>query len=199
MKIDPYHTPAEQAKFGAATVGIAGAGGLGSNCAMHLVRLGVGKLKIVDFDVVSAGNLNRQFFFASQIGQAKVDALKDNLRKIDPEADIEALNLKLTAENIETVFADCDIVVEAFDSAEDKHMLIARLHPTGKKIVGASGIGGIGASNEIKIHHYGNNLWIIGDLTRGVGGAFQPHSPRVGLAAAMQANTVAALISGEMI
>ena len=53
-------------------VGIAGAGGLGSNCAAHLVRAGMKKLVIADFDVVNESNLNRQFFFRNQLGQKKV-------------------------------------------------------------------------------------------------------------------------------
>ncbi len=57
-------------------VGIAGAGGLGSNCAAHLVRVGFRKLKLVDFDVVETGNLDRQFYFADQVGMYKVEALR---------------------------------------------------------------------------------------------------------------------------
>ena len=56
------------------TVGIAGAGGLGSNVAMSLTRVGIGKLIIVDFDVVAESNLNRQFYFKHQVGFKKVDA-----------------------------------------------------------------------------------------------------------------------------
>lgn len=199
MNLDLYNTPEQQAKFKAARIGIAGAGGLGSNCAHHLVRAGVAWLKIVDFDIVSESNLNRQFFFPDQLGRAKVEALRDNLKRLNPELKVEAIQDRLNPDNVVAMFADCDIVVEAFDVAENKHMLITRLLPTGKKIVGASGLGGFGASNEIKINTYGSNLWIIGDLARGVGGDCQPHSPRVGIAAAMQANTVAALILGEEI
>lgn len=199
MNLDPYNTPEQRAKLQAARIGIAGAGGLGSNCAHHLVRAGVARLKIVDFDTVSESNLNRQFYFPDQLGRVKVEALRDNLLRLNPELEIEVVRCKLTPDNIVETFAGCDIVVEAFDVAENKHMLITRLLPTGKKIVGASGLGGFGASNDIKINTYGSNLWIIGDLTRGVGGDCQPHSPRVGIAAAMQANTVAALILGEEI
>ena len=57
--------------LGIKTVGIAGAGGLGSNVAPALVRSGVGKLIIADYDTVSESNLNRQFYFANQIGRPK--------------------------------------------------------------------------------------------------------------------------------
>ena len=63
------------------TVGIAGAGGLGSNCAAALARSGIGRLKIADFDIVSEPNLNRQFFFYDQIGRKKVVALRENIER----------------------------------------------------------------------------------------------------------------------
>ena len=62
-------------------VGIAGCGGLGSNCAVALARVGVGTLVIADFDVISHSNLNRQYFFFDQIGLKKSAALKDNINK----------------------------------------------------------------------------------------------------------------------
>ena len=69
-------------------VGIAGAGGLGSNCAAHLVRVGFRKLKLVDFDVVETGNLDRQFYFADQVGMYKVEALRQNLLRISSDLEL---------------------------------------------------------------------------------------------------------------
>jgi sulfur carrier protein ThiS adenylyltransferase len=63
-------------------VGIAGAGGLGSNCAVALARSGVGTLVIADFDVIEEPNLNRQYYFTDQIGLMKTVALKDNIANI---------------------------------------------------------------------------------------------------------------------
>ncbi|MGB4572405.1 MAG: ThiF family adenylyltransferase, partial [Rectinemataceae bacterium] len=60
-----------RAVFAKARVGIAGAGGLGSNCAAALVRSGIGALVVVDFDVVSEANLDRQFYFHDQVGRPK--------------------------------------------------------------------------------------------------------------------------------
>ena len=71
------HTPLVHKKIKSATVGIAGVGGLGSNIAVSLARLGIGNLIIADFDVVEPSNLNRQYYFADQIGMYKVDALSD--------------------------------------------------------------------------------------------------------------------------
>ena len=84
MTVNSYLTEQEKSILEHAVIGIAGAGGLGSNCAMHLVRSGVRKFVIADFDTVSAGNLNRQFFFTDQIGRSKVEALAENLRRIEP-------------------------------------------------------------------------------------------------------------------
>ncbi|HQI46488.1 MAG TPA: ThiF family adenylyltransferase, partial [Bacteroidales bacterium] len=99
-------------------VGIAGCGGLGSNCAVALARVGIGKLIIADFDEVTESNLNRQYFFLHQIGQKKVDALKENIRLINPIVTIEVHPIKLIPENIITLFKTCDVIVEAFDFAD---------------------------------------------------------------------------------
>ena len=71
MAANTYLAPEERAALESVRVGIAGAGGLGSNCAMHLVRSGVKHITIADFDVVNESNLNRQFFFHDQIGQKR--------------------------------------------------------------------------------------------------------------------------------
>ena len=68
----------------ASTVAVAGCGGLGSNAAVALVRAGVGRLILVDHDVVEASNLNRQHFFLGDIGRRKVEALADHLRADQP-------------------------------------------------------------------------------------------------------------------
>jgi len=77
-------------------VGIAGAGGLGSNCAVALARIGIGKLIISDFDIVSKGNLNRQYYFTEQVGMKKVQALKENLSRIHPETQVEIHDINLS-------------------------------------------------------------------------------------------------------
>ena len=91
-------------------VGIAGAGGLGSNCAFNLVRAGVKNLKIVDFDKVEYSNLNRQFYFIDQAGKNKVEALSENLKRINPDIAVDLLVDRVEAGNIEKIFSDCDII-----------------------------------------------------------------------------------------
>ena len=195
MSANPYLTPEERAALESARVGIAGAGGLGSNCAMHLVRAGVKHLTIADFDVVNESNLNRQFFFRDQIGQKKVDALRANLLRIEPGADISAADMRLDADSTRALFADCRIVVEAFDAVEAKAMFLSALAGSGKTLVTASGLAGWGRSNAMRVRKMGN-IVAVGDGETSVGAGAAPSSPRVGIAAAMQANAVVSLLLG---
>ena len=197
MEVNPYLTPQQRKILEHARIGVAGLGGLGSNVLCHLVRAGVRRFTAADFDVVSASNLNRQFFFADQIGMKKTEALAQNLRRISRRLELDFHDLKLTEENIPELFADCDIVVEAFDKAEAKTMLIGALAESGIPVVAASGLAGFGKSNGIRLHKVNTRLYIAGDLTSGISPELAPASPRVGIAAAMEANTVIALLLGE--
>lgn len=198
MSANPYLTPAEREILERVRIGIAGAGGLGSNCAMHLVRAGVRRLVVADFDVVGESNLNRQFFFRDQLGMKKVDALKANLLRIDPEAEIEAVDVRLDAATARTLFADCDIVVEAFDAVAAKTMLLGALMPLGTRLVTASGLAGWGRSNAIRLRRMGARVVAVGDGETSVWDAgMAPVSPRVGIAAAMEANAVVSWLLGS--
>ena len=195
MAANTYLTPEERTALESVRVGIAGAGGLGSNCAMHLVRSGVKHITISDFDVVNESNLNRQFFFRDQIGQKKVEAVKANLLRIEPDADIRAVDMRLDASSAREIFADCGIVVEAFDAVDAKVMLVSAFASSGKKLVTASGLAGWGRSNAMKVRKMGN-IVAIGDGETSVGDGAAPVSPRVGIAAAMEANAVVSLLLG---
>ena len=197
MSANPYLTPAERAVLEKVRIGVAGAGGLGSNCAMHLVRSGIRHLVVADFDVVGESNLNRQFFFRDQLGMKKVDALKANLLRIDPEADIQAVDVRLDAASTRELFEDCDIVVEAFDAVEAKTMILSTLMPLGMRLVTASGLAGWGKSNAMRVRKMGANVVVVGDGETGVATDVAPVSPRVGIAAAMEANAVVAWLLGK--
>ena len=197
VSANPYLTPAERAVLEKVRIGVAGAGGLGSNCAMHLVRAGIRHLVVVDFDVVSESNLNRQFFFRDQLGMKKVDALKANLLRIDPEADVQAVDVRLDAVSTRELFEDCDIVVEAFDVVEAKTMILSTLMPLGMRLVTASGLAGWGKSNAMRVRKMGANVVVVGDGETGVATDVAPASPRVGIAAAMEANAVVAWLLGK--
>lgn len=171
-------------------VGIAGAGGLGSNCAQHLVRCGFKQLVLADFDRVDYSNLNRQFFFQEQVNLLKVNALKSNLQQINPAAQIEAVPEKLTKNNMMKVFDRCQVVIEALDNAQCKRELVEVFINTGKLLVTASGIAGWGKSDDIRVRRVRDNFYIIGDMVSEVGKNCPPVSPRVNIAAAKQADVV---------
>ena len=197
MSANPYLTSAERAVLEKVRIGVAGAGGLGSNCAMHLVRSGIRHLVVADFDVVGESNLNRQFFFRDQLGMKKVDALKANLLRIDPEADVQAVDVRLDAASTRELFENCDIVVEAFDVVEAKTMILSTLMPLGMRLVTASGLAGWGKSNAMRVRKMGANVVVVGDGETGVATDVAPASPRVGIAAAMEANAVVAWLLGK--
>ncbi len=118
------HTAATQDKLDAAHVAICGCGGLGSTIAVALTRIGVGHLHLIDFDRVDMTNLNRQQYFLKDLGQYKTEALRSNLRQINPFIDITIDTVKVTDENVPTLFDNEDIICEAFDVPENKTMLV---------------------------------------------------------------------------
>ena len=116
--------PAVLAVLRQSSVGIAGAGGLGSNVAVALARAGIGRLVIADFDRVAPSNLNRQQYFVDQVGERKVEALRENLLAINPYSLYEVHDVRITPRNAMRIFNRVDLLVEAFDKAEAKEMLI---------------------------------------------------------------------------
>ena len=172
------------------TVGIAGAGGLGSNCAVNLVRSGFQKFVIVDFDKIEYSNLNRQFYFYHQVGRSKVEALQENLLAINPNLQLEMIQVKIEEDNMEAIFKECHIIVEAFDQAYYKKMLVEQYINTDKLVVSASGIAGWGNSDEIKVHKIKEKLYVIGDLSSEVSKELPPCAPRVSIAAAKQGDII---------
>ena len=185
-------------KLSKKTVGIAGCGGLGSNCAVALARVGVGHLIIADFDIIDRSNLNRQYFFLDQLGKKKAFALRDNLGRIDPEVKVTAIDVMLDEKNIMSIFKDCDVIVEAFDQAEMKHMLIETVLARfpGKYIVSGVGLAGWGDSNALKVQEMGK-LIVCGDTEKEVSDILPPLAPRVGIVANMQANQVMEILLNE--
>ena len=171
------------------TVGIAGAGGLGSNCAIALARSGVGTLIICDFDKVEIGNLSRQYYFSDQIGMYKTAALKDNIARINSDMRVIIYQKKLEPSDIPLVFSSCDIIVEAFDHAEMKEMLIESVQTglPGKPIIVGSGLAGWGNNELIRSRKVDETLYVCGDESTKVGD-LPPMAPRVGIVANMQAN-----------
>lgn len=194
------HDPNQLKIWQQACIGIAGAGGLGSNIAFALTRAGIGRLIIVDFDVVSPSNLNRQQFFIDQIGKPKVSALRDNLERISPYTEVIIHPLRITAANVAEIFDAADILIEAFDSAEQKAMLLSAwedLYPD-KPYIGASGLAGVGNNEAIHTEKYGK-VYLIGDAVSELEPGISPVSARVAIVANMQANLCLELLLKDQI
>ncbi len=176
-------------------VGIAGAGGLGSNAAVALARAGVGRLIVADFDRLEPSNLNRQQYFVEQVGRIKVQALRENLLRINPYAEYEMHAVRVTPRNVARLFGAADVMVEAFDRAEAKQMLIETWlsrFPR-RPIVAASGLAGFGGNRKLRTRRLGD-LYVCGDQESCPEPGISPMAPRVALVAAMQANLVVELL-----
>lgn len=180
------------------SVGIAGAGGLGSNAAVSLARAGVGKLVIVDFDKVEESNLDRQYYFFDQIGRLKVNALRENIHKIDPSIKVEAINLKLKSGSMEEPFKEVDVVIEALDNAETKASFIEEilLKLPDKPLIAASGVAGYGGAERIKTLRMGN-LYLCSDDEAPSSDEDVLVAPRVALMANWEANLAIEILLGE--
>jgi sulfur carrier protein ThiS adenylyltransferase len=189
------HDPRILAALRSSTVGIAGAGGLGSNVAVSLARAGAGRLIIADFDKIEPSNLNRQQYFTNQIGMRKVEALRENLRKINPFSEYIIHDIKITRANTGRIFGEADILVEAFDKAEEKGMLITAwlsLYPE-RPIIAASGLAGYGHNRKLHTRKLGS-LYICGDEESQCPAGISPMAPRVAVVANMQANLAVELL-----
>ena len=85
---------------------------------------------------------------------------------------------------------------QALDAPDAKMVLIEELRQIGKTVIAASGLAGFGRSNAMRLRKAGKNLYLAGDLVSGISAALPPASPRAGIAAAIQANTIVALLLG---
>lgn len=113
-----------QKRIKAAKVLLAGAGGLGSPVALYLGAAGVGKIGIVDFDEVSITNLQSQIAHGTRdIKRPKVASVKDSIRQINPLVKVETYNIKLDAENIQSIIEDYDVVVDATDNYPARYLI----------------------------------------------------------------------------
>ena len=130
-----------------ARVAVVGLGGLGSNIAVALTRLGIAHLYLYD------------------IGQYKADALVKHLRQINPYAALHSQVVKVTQENIPALLRDCDIICEALDDAAGKAMLVSTVLSTwsDKKVIAGSGIAGFGKAEEITSKKITKNFYLCGD------------------------------------
>ena len=181
-----------------AVVGVAGLGGLGSNIALSLARVGVKKLVLADFDVVEPSNLNRQQYFVRHIGMQKTQALKELINDVNPFVEVETHDIFLDEKNVASVFGECEILCEAFDNVAGKAMILneAGASLKDKKIIGASGMAGYFSSNLIKTIKFAKNVYLCGDLTNEAKIGQGLMAPRVAVCANHEANLAIRLLMG---
>ena len=196
-KMAARNAPGIQAALKNGKIAVAGLGGLGSNAAVMLARIGVGNLLLVDFDKVEASNLNRQHYNITHLGMLKAHALKAQLDLINPFIKAHPLTVKVTEKNALEIFKDYDIVIEAFDLAQNKAVIVnALLEDGGKKIIAASGMNGYKSSNEIVTRRMLKNLYIVGDNEPAPREGIGFMAPRVSICAGHQANMAVRILLG---
>lgn len=138
-----------------------GVGGVGGWCAETLVRTGIRHLTIVDFDTIADSNINRQIVAtAANTGCSKVEEMRKRLLAINPQADIVAINRRLTAENAHEWFTNnnttqpYDYIIDAIDSVEDKAHLIYRATQTSAVLFSSMGAGRKTDTEQIRISEF---------------------------------------------
>ena len=113
-----------QTRLKKAKVFIAGAGGLGSVISTYLTVAGIGKLRIVDNDVVALENLNRQILhWDNDIGQEKLESAKEKLRKMNPNVEVEVISETINEATVDDLVGDFDLIVDAMDNFPARYVL----------------------------------------------------------------------------
>lgn len=113
-----------QKKLKAASILMIGAGGLGSPLGMYLAAAGIGKLGLVDFDVVDETNLQRQLLHGtSDVGRSKLESATEKIKEINPNVQVETYETMLTSENAFEIFDDYDLVVDGTDNFPTRYLV----------------------------------------------------------------------------
>jgi len=113
-----------QKKLKAAGVLIIGAGGLGSPLAMYLAAAGVGRLGLVDFDVVDASNLQRQVIHSTRnVGRAKLDSAKEYILGVNPNVQVDTYETRFTSENAFAIASDYDVIIDGTDNFPTRYLV----------------------------------------------------------------------------
>src|SRR6059058_2217519 len=122
-----------QRKLKAASVLMIGTGGLGAPLGMYLAAAGVGRLGLVDFDVVDASNLQRQIIHGTKdVGRPKIASAKDRLQDINPHIEIETHETKVTSDNALRLFVNYDVIVDGTDNFPTRYLVNDACVLTGK-------------------------------------------------------------------
>ena len=124
-------------------VAVFGLGGVGGYVTEALARSGVGKITVTDNDVVSESNINRQIIaLTSTVGKKKTELWKERIKDINPEAEVETLDMFVGRENADEIdFSAFDLVVDAVDTVTAKLVIIEKAKKAGCKVISAMGTG----------------------------------------------------------
>ena len=134
-----------QLKLRNAKVCVVGVGGLGNPITTRLVAMGIGKIRIVDRDVIELSNLHRQTMFdESDVGEIKVEVAARKLQKLNSDVQIEALPLSVNDYNALEVVDGCDVVIDALDSVNARYSLNKACVEKGIPFVTGAAVGVLG-------------------------------------------------------
>lgn len=121
---------------------LAGLGGVGSYCAEALARGGIGRLTLLDHDVVAVSNINRQLpALDSTVGKSKAELMRARIADINPDCTVSIRREFLTPENVNEIVPDADYVIDAIDSLNCKVALVAESVKRGLKVASSMGAG----------------------------------------------------------
>ena len=180
-------------------VAVLGLGGVGGAAAEAICRSGVGAMLLADYDRVDITNLNRQHYTMKDLGIPKTLALVEQLEAINPYLTYETYTERVVPSNVERLFSECDVVVEAFDKPDQKAMLLENLLTklSEKPVVSGSGMAGYGSANLIKTEKRFGHVYLCGDGTSDVADGLGLMAPRVAVCSAHEGTMVLRLLIGE--
>ena len=149
--------------------------------------------------MVDITNLNRQHYTMKDLGIPKTLALVEQLEAINPYLTYETYTERVVPSNVERLFSECDVVVEAFDKPDQKAMLLENLltRLPEKPVVSGSGMAGYGSANLIKTEKRFGHVYLCGDGTSDVADGLGLMAPRVAVCSAHEGTMVLRLLIGE--
>jgi len=105
-------------------IAVVGVGGLGSTSSMYLSRIGIGSIRLIDYDTLEISNLNRQILYdENDIGEDKVGVAAKKLKKINSDINIEAINSKIKPKNVNELLGGVDAIVDGLDNLEGRYLI----------------------------------------------------------------------------
>lgn len=149
-----YFNVDNQDKIREAFVVVVGVGGVGSHTINCLVRNGIKKLRIIDFDLISTSSLNRMCFsFEEDVGEAKVDVVKKYLLKLNPVIDVETFKIKLDDDNMDELLKDKpDYLIDCIDDQDTKTTQLQYCYNNKIKVISSGGAGMKADPTKIKVN-----------------------------------------------